>query len=91
LKAKFESSVSRVETIALSSYGSAGFTLYSPTAVLDLRLENVHLRADHRRGNALGVEEARHDVAVQVEFESKGLKPGNHMSPSRVETRRFPS
>jgi hypothetical protein len=29
------------------------------------------------------------DVAVQVAFESKGLKPGYHFIGSRVETRRF--
>jgi hypothetical protein len=28
-------------------------------------------------------------VAVQVEFESKGLKPGYHLIGSRVETRRL--
>jgi hypothetical protein len=32
---------------------------------------------------------ARHAVAVQVAFESKGLKPVFHLSASRVETRRF--
>jgi hypothetical protein len=30
-----------------------------------------------------------HAVALQVAFESKGLKPGYHISGSRVETRRF--
>jgi hypothetical protein len=40
--------------------------------------------------------EARHllqslGVAVQVAFDSKGLKPGNHFTGSRVETRRFRS
>jgi hypothetical protein len=38
----------------------------------------------------LGEVHARHRaVAVQVEIESKTLKPGNHMSFSRVESMRF--
>jgi hypothetical protein len=32
---------------------------------------------------------ASHRVAIQVAFESKGLKPGFHFIVSRVETRRF--
>ena len=35
------------------------------------------------------LEVVRQGVAVQVAFESKGLKPGYHVTGSRVETRRF--
>jgi hypothetical protein len=64
-----------------------------------------HLGVRHERGELLagrggargvvgGAEEddvgvLRRGVAVQVEFESKGLKPGNHISGARVETGRF--
>jgi hypothetical protein len=58
---------------AFKRYGSTGFNLYSP-----------HLGTDGRVGEV----EAR-DVAVQVAFESKGLKPDFHFIGSRVETGRY--
>jgi hypothetical protein len=43
-------------------------------------------------GGAPGLDDVHedvHNVAVQVEFESKILKPGYHLTGSTVETRRF--
>jgi hypothetical protein len=51
-----------------------------PVRVLEVHLVVLHELVVHHRG-----------VAVHVAFESKGLKPGYHISGSWFETRRFQS